>query len=104
MKALLMPQKRRPAQPNKRQQASRPSPGSQRSGLASIVPVERVAPTVYGKAFIVAEDAAKNTFHFHGGAWVPYEDSIAECRRTCLVKELPQKLNNMTRYEIRRPE
>ena len=72
--------------------------------LASITPVERVAPTVYGKAFIVAEDAAKNTFYFSQGAWVAYPESIAECRRTCLVKELPQKLNNMTRYEVRRPE
>ncbi|WP_254511730.1 hypothetical protein [Anatilimnocola floriformis] len=63
-----------------------------------------MAPTVYGKAIIIAEDSAKKTFHFHGGAWVEYPESIAECRRTCLVKELPQKLNNMTRYEVRRPE
>jgi|SRR5689334_3179540 hypothetical protein len=98
-----MPQKRRHVQPNKRQQASRPS-DSPRSQLASIGPVERTEPTVYGKPFIVTEDAAKNTFYFHGGAWVPYEESIAECRRTCLVKELPQKLNNRTRYEVRRPE
>jgi hypothetical protein len=72
--------------------------------LASIAPVERAAPTVYGKAFIVAEDAAKNTFYFSQGAWVAYPESIAQCRQTCLVKELPQKLNNMTRYEVRCPE
>lgn len=99
-----MPQKRRFQQPNKRQQASRPPSDTRRSSLASIIPSEPVAPTVYGKAFIVAEDAQKNTFHFHGGAWVPYPESIAQAKLSCLVKELPQKLNNMTRYEIRVPE
>lgn len=59
---------------------------------------------VYGKAFIVAENSAKQTFIFQGGAWSPYTSTIAECKRTCLVKELPQKLNNMTRYEVRCPE
>jgi len=71
--------------------------------LVSLVPVEHVVPTVYDKPFIVAEDAGKNTFVFQTGAWVPYRESIAEARRTCLVKELPQKLNNMTRYEVRVP-
>jgi acetyl esterase/lipase len=99
-----MPQKRRFQQPNKRQQASRPPSDTRRSSLASIIPSEPVAPTVYGKAFIVAEDAQKNTFYFHGGAWVAYPESIAQIKLTCLVKELPQKLNNMTRYEVRVPE
>jgi hypothetical protein len=97
-----MPQKRRPPQPNKRQAAR--TPDRPRSQLAALVPVERPAPVVYGKAFIVAEDAAKKTFIFQGGAWTPYSSTIAECRQTCLVKELPQKLNNMTRYEVRCPE
>lgn len=98
-----MPQKRRAPQPNKRQVA-RSGTDVRRSQLASIAPVERVAPTVYGKAFIVAEDSTKKTFVFQAGAWTPYTSTIAECRQTCLVKELPQKLNNMTRYEVRCPE
>ena len=49
------------------------------------------------------EDATKNTFEFKLGAWVPHIMSIAECRRECIVKELPQKVNGMTRYEIRSP-
>jgi|GEM_PF-7012331 len=96
--------KRRFQQPNKRQQASRPPSENRRSMLAPVVPVEPAAPIVYSKAFIVAEDAAKNTFYFHGGAWVAYPESIAEAKRTCMVKELPQKLNNMTRYEVRVPQ
>jgi hypothetical protein len=99
-----MPSNRRPARPNKRQQASRSTPESRRASASIVEPIVPVARVVYGKAMIVAEDAAKNTFYFDGSAWMPYSDSIAECRRTCLVKELPQKLKNMTRYEIRRPE
>jgi hypothetical protein len=99
-----MPQKRRFTQPNKRQAASRPPSDTRRSMLVPLAPVERVAPTVYGKAFIVAEDSAKNTFVFQQGAWVAYHESIAQARLTCQVKELPQKLNNMTRYEVRVPE
>jgi len=64
---------------------------------------EKKAPVVYGKAFIVLEDETKSTFEFDKGAWIPYAMSIAECRRECLVKELPQKVNRMTRYEIRCP-
>jgi hypothetical protein len=94
--------KRRPARPNKRQQASRGNPESRRIS-APLVPNEPVARVVYGKAFIVAEDSDKNTFSFDGAAWVPYSNSIAECRLTCLVKELPQRLKNMTRYEVRQP-
>ena len=64
---------------------------------------EKKVPVVYGKAFIVMEDEAKSTFEYQRGNWVPYGMSIAECRRDCLVKELPQKVNRMTRYEVRRP-
>jgi len=64
-------------------------------------PIERQAPPVYGKAFVVLEDEQKNTFVFKAGAWVPHSASIAECRRTCQVKELPQRVNRMIRYEIR---
>ena len=65
--------------------------------------VERQAPTVYGKPFIVVEDAEKNTFIFKAGEWIAFESSIAECRQTCQVKELPQRVNKMIRYEVRAP-
>jgi hypothetical protein len=52
----------------------------------------------------VAEDEQKNTFVFQGGSWVPHTASIAECRQTCQVKELPQRLNKLIRYEVRCPE
>jgi hypothetical protein len=68
------------------------------------VTVERQAPIVYGKPFIVLEDREKNTFVFKAGAWVPHSESIADCRKTCQVKELPQRVNQMIRYEIRCPE
>jgi hypothetical protein len=64
---------------------------------------EKKAPVTYGKPFIVMEDAEKNTFEFKGGAWIPHGMSIAECRRDCKVTELSQKVNGMTRYEIRAP-
>ena len=50
-----------------------------------------------------AEPGKKAIFFYNGGAWVPYEMSIAECRQQCQVKELPQKVNRMTRFEIRCP-
>jgi len=65
--------------------------------------VEKKPPTEYGKPFIVMEDEKKNTFDYQGGKWVPHPLSIAECRQTCLVKELPQKVKGMTRYEIQSP-
>jgi hypothetical protein len=55
----------------------------------------------YDKPFILLEDANKDTFEFKAGQWVRHSMTIAECRETCLVKELPQKVNGMTRYEIR---
>jgi hypothetical protein len=64
---------------------------------------ERPAPVVYGKPFILLEDQEKNTFIFQAGQWVPHDASIAQCRQTCQVKELPQRVNRMIRYEVRRP-
>lgn len=98
-----MAQKRRPVQPNKRQVARAPQ-AAQRHSLASYLPATPVAPVTYGKPFIVAEDENKNTFFYQAGAWVPYGESIAECRKTCLVTELPQRLNKMIRYEVRSPQ
>lgn len=96
-----MAQRRRiPA--NKRQAARAPS--AERGLRYPPAIVERPAPVVYGKPFILLEDAEKNTFIFHAGNWVQHSVSIAECRQTCQVKELPQKLNRMTRYEVRCPQ
>ena len=86
---------------NKRQ-ASRLAP--QTRTLHRIADIERQPTVVFGKPFMVMEDAQKNTFVYKGGAWVAYGPTIAECKRTCQVKELPQRVNNMIRYEIREPE
>jgi hypothetical protein len=67
-------------------------------------PSERQAAVAYGKPFILLEDDAKKTFVFKGGNWVEFEASIAECRQSCQVKQLAQKVNRMTRYEVRAPE
>jgi hypothetical protein len=68
------------------------------------VVTERQAPVVYGKPFILMEDVEKNTFIFKAGQWIPHTASIAECRESCQVKELPQRVNRMIRYEIRCPQ
>jgi hypothetical protein len=65
--------------------------------------VKREAPVEYGKPFLVLEDTAKNTFIFAGGKWVPHTVSITDYRRTCLVKEFPQRVKGRIRYEIRSP-
>ena len=64
---------------------------------------ERAQPVVYGKPFILLEDGEKNTFIFKGGAWVAHTATIAECRTSCQVKELAQRVNQMIRYEVRCP-
>jgi hypothetical protein len=64
----------------------------------------RPATVVYGKSFVLLEDPDKNTFIYKAGQWVPHTVSIAECRQTCQVKELPQRVNRMIRYEIRCPQ
>jgi hypothetical protein len=76
-----------------------------RNDVVREVPVraEPKPPTQYGKAFVLMEDNKLNTFEYVAGAWIPYGLSIAQCRHDCLVKELPQKLNGCTRYEIRSP-
>ena len=64
---------------------------------------EKKPPVQYGKPFVVLEDGQKNTFVFQAGHWVAYSMSIAECREECQVKELPQRVNGMVRFEIRCP-
>lgn len=76
--------------------AARPAP------LASSS-IERRPPKVYGKPFVVLEAADKSTFIYEGGSWVPHSMTIAECRASCQVTELPQKVKQMTRYEVRAP-
>jgi hypothetical protein len=83
----------------RRQNARSAAPPPLRAPLAA----ERKPVVVYGKPFILMEDESQNTFVFSGGAWKPHTMSVAECREDCQVKELPQKLNKMTRYEIRCP-
>lgn len=61
----------------------------------------KLPPPVYGAAFIILEDAQKNTFEYVGGNWQPFGRSIADCRLDCQVTQLAQKVNNMTRYEVR---
>ncbi|REK06827.1 MAG: hypothetical protein DWQ37_22580 [Planctomycetota bacterium] len=61
-------------------------------------------PIEYGDPVTLLEDRSKATFEFKSGTWVPFDMSIAECRRNdCEVKELPQKVKQMTRYEVRFP-
>ena len=84
---------------------SRPkSRGSRDGNIRPAVVIPQPKPRIeYGKAFIVLEDVEKSTFIYKGGQWVRHTASIAECRQDCDVKELPQKINGMTRYEIRTP-
>jgi hypothetical protein len=84
---------------NKKQKAR----GGNAPHVRSPIVLERRVPVVYGKAVIVMEDEQKNTFVFKGGNWIPHEMSIADCRKECEVKVLPQKVNRMTRYEVRFP-
>jgi hypothetical protein len=68
------------------------------------VPTFEKKPVIqYGKPFIVLEDAQKATFVFTNSQWVPHDKTIAECRVDCQVKQLPQKINGMTRYEVCAP-
>lgn len=95
-----MPQRNRSA--NKRQ---KPRTRSSQAATLKEAPavIEKKIPVEYGKPFILMEDASKNTFEFKQGQWVPHAMSIAECRQSCQVKELPQKVKEMTRYEIHSP-
>jgi hypothetical protein len=85
--------------------ARRPKSSPRRENVIREAPAPRVprVPVQYGAPFIVLEDTDKNTFEYANGAWTPFAMSIAQCKKTCQVKELPQKVNNKTRYEIRVP-
>lgn len=77
-------------------------PSSRQEAVPAPKP-ERKPPVVYGQPFIVLEDESKNTFTYQSGSWIPHSMTIAECRQSCQVRELPQKLNRMIRYEVRSP-
>jgi hypothetical protein len=94
----------RPKHSNQRARPTGLPPSPTRTLYRPPEPSQRAAPVVYGKPFIVLEDDAKKTFVYKGGSWVEHTSSIAECRQTCQVKQLPQRVNNMTRYEVRCPE
>jgi hypothetical protein len=97
---LNLAQKRKINQ-NKRQLARS---ASESRGLRFPPVAERQPPKNFGKPFVVLEDPQKNTFVFSAGTWVPHTASIAECRQLGQVKELPQRLNRMIRYEVRLAE
>lgn len=62
-------------------------------------------PTVtYGPTLVILEDPDGSTFEYKGGSWIPFGRSIAECRRDGVVKQLPQKVNKRTRFEVRLPK
>jgi hypothetical protein len=95
-----MAQRNRPNQRRQKKRSSNSSPATPREAPRVF---EKKPPVQYGKPFILLEDANKNTFEYKAGAWVPHAMSIAECRVECQVNELPQKVNSMTRYEVRLP-
>jgi hypothetical protein len=95
-----MGQRKRHHHHQSKRQSSRAAPPPVR---VAPVAYERKPPVVYGKPFILLEDSAKATFIFNGGQWVQHTKTIAECRQDSQVKELPQKINGMTRYEVCAP-
>lgn len=88
--------------PNRRKGGSLPTAGTRSLRRAPDV-LDLPQQVTYGKPIIVVEDAEKKTFVYQAGEWVEYSASIAECRLTCQVKELPQRINGRTRYEVRVP-
>lgn len=63
----------------------------------------RPAPKVFGPPITLLEDSRKVTFEYRNGSWVEFALTIAQCRLDGEVKELPQKINKMTRYQVRLP-
>jgi hypothetical protein len=87
---------------NNRKRPGRPARAAVADQPAFEIPAKK-PPKVYGKAFTLLEDEQKNAFEYRSGAWVPYAMTIAQCREEGEVKQLPQKINKMTRYEVRLP-
>jgi hypothetical protein len=95
-----MAQKHRVSRNKNKPQSSRPR-ASEPTAAPKVF--ERKPPVQYGKPFILLEDLDKNTFEYAAGVWIPYGLTIAQCRKDYLVKELPEKLNGKTRYQVRCP-
>lgn len=94
----------RKRQPSKKRQHKNLGRPSTPINLAEVLKPRILEPKKqYGRPFILMEDANLNTFHYVSGSWVPHDKRIAECRVDCQVTALPQKVNNMTRYEVRPP-
>lgn len=93
----MAPNRPQNSKPKKRLVAPRYTP---KEAPAPYVPKPIVT---YGPTVMLLEDSMRNTFEYKKGTWVPFAMSIAECRKECLVKELAQKVNDMTRYEVRFP-
>lgn len=96
-----MARKRQPSNKRHRQASGTVRPPI---NLAEVLAPRKMEPKKqYGRPFILMEDENLNTFSYVRGAWVPHDKKIAECRVDCQVTVLPQKVNNMTRYEVRPP-
>ncbi len=86
---------------------NRHHPKKQKPRAAGTGPAFRAAPVlerkvqvVYGKPFILLEDEQKDTFVYSAGQWVRHAKTIAELKQDCQVKQLAQKINGRTRYEV----
>jgi len=88
---------------NTKRSARHTPPRNSPSAPAPPPVTQRQPPVVYGQPFILLEDSQKVAFIYQGGNWVQYARTIAECRIDSQVKELPQKINGMTRYEVSSP-
>jgi hypothetical protein len=82
---------------------NRPNRGLRRAPVERAVIPQPKPPKIYGKPFIILEDEQKNAFKYGNGAWLPYPMTILQCRQEGVVEQLPQKINGMTRYEVRLP-
>ena len=81
----------------------RAAPPAAARGMTALERPEKPRPVVYGKPFMVLEDPQKKVFVIQGAQLVPHEKSIAAYRQDSQVKELPQKIKGLTRYEICSP-
>jgi hypothetical protein len=84
----------------KRQKPRAAAPPPARAVAAA---VEKPRPVVYGKPFLVLEDAKKAVFVIKDAQLVAHEKTIAAYRRDSRVQEMPQKIKGLTRYEICSP-
>lgn len=94
------------AQHNRLKKNNNKPPRPSRPALSERPSIEippRKPPRELGKPFTLLEDAQKNVFQYRSGAWIPFAMTMAQCREEGDVKELPQKINKMTRYEVRLP-